>query len=93
MGRASFRDGGIFSQNHQAGAVTVTLTAGTDTAAVTFAKPMKNPPRVIPGINSNKAVTQVRAYSITNVGCTLAVVSAVTGTCVVSYIAFDDSYR
>jgi hypothetical protein len=96
MGRASFKDGGVFAQNLQASNVTLTLGGtGTDTTSVVFAKTMKSAPKaVVPSVQSDVALTAVRAYSITSKGFTLkATSSSLTGTCVIGYVAYDDSYR
>jgi len=95
MGRASFKDGGVFAQNLQAGSTVITLGGtGTDTTSVVFAKKMKNAPHVNVTVNSDKAVTSVRAYSITTEGFTLkAISSSLTGDCTFGYVAYDDSFR
>ena len=95
MGRASFKDGGVFAQNLQAGKVTVTLGGtSTDTASVVFARVMKNAPVVITSVNSDVAITSVRAYNITASGFTLkATSSALTSSCTFGYVAYDDSFR
>ena len=95
MGRAGFKDGGVFAQNHQAGSVTLVLGGtGTDTTSVSFAKKMKAIPVVIPAVNSDKAVTSVRAYNRTVNGFTLkAISSSLTGSCTVGFVAYDDSYK
>jgi hypothetical protein len=95
MGRASFKDGGLFAQNIQAGVATKILGGtSTDTTSVTFAHKMKSVPQVNITVNSDKAVTSVRAYGITNSGFTLkAISSSLTGSCTFGYIAFDDTYK
>lgn len=96
MGRASFKDGGVFAQNLQAGNVTLTLGGtSTDTTSVVFAKVMKNAPKaVIPSVQSDVAITTVKAYNITAKGFTLkATSSSLTGSCTFGYVAFDDVYR
>ncbi len=95
MGRASFKDGAVFAQNIQAGTATKVLGGtGTDTTSVVFAHVMKNTPSVNVTVNSDVAVTSVRAYSITNKGFVLkAISSSLTGSCTFGYIAFDDSYK
>lgn len=96
MGRASFKDGGVFAQNLQAGNVTLTLTGtSTDSTSVTFAKVMKNAPKAVSvSVQSDVTFTSVSAYSITAKGFTLkAVGSALTSSCTFGYIAYDDSFR
>jgi hypothetical protein len=96
MGRASFKDGGVFAQNLQAGNVTVVLGGtSTDTTSVVFAKKMKMAPVAVDvTVNSDKAVTSTRAYNLTAEGFTLkAISSSLTGSCTFGYIAFDDRYR
>lgn len=95
MGRASFKDGGVFAQNLQAGDVTLTLGGtGTDTTSVVFAKVMKNIPTVIPSVESDKAITAVKVYNRTVRGFTLkATSSSLTGSCTFGYVAYDDSFK
>jgi len=95
MGRASFKDGAIFAQNLQAGSVTLTLGGtGSDTTSVVFAHKMKNVPVVIPSIQSDVVITDVRAHTRTASGFTLEATSGnLTSSCTFGYIAFDDSFR
>lgn len=96
MGRASFKDGGVFAQNLQAGNVTIVLGGtSTDTTSVVFAKSMKNAPKAVDVcVNSDMAVTSVKAYDITSKGFVLkAISSSLTGSCTFGYIAFDDSFK
>lgn len=94
MGRASFKDGGVFAQNLQAANVTLTLGGtGTDTTSVVFAHAMKGIPTVIPSVQSDKAVSVI-VYNRTVRGFTLkATSSSLTGSCTVGYIAFEDVYK
>jgi hypothetical protein len=96
MGRGSFKGGNVFAQNLQAGSVTLTLGGtGTDTTSVAFAHVMKNVPVVTPAVNSDVAITQIRAYDITESGFTLKAVNAgtLTSECKFGYEAYDDSFR
>jgi hypothetical protein len=95
MGRASFKDGGVFAQNLQAGSVTLTLGGtSTDTTSVVFEHKMKNVPVVVPSVESDRAITTVKAYNRTVSGFTLkATSSSLTGSCTFGYIAYDDSFK
>jgi hypothetical protein len=95
MGRGSFKAGNVFAQNLQGGKKVVTLGGtGTDTSTVTFNKAMKNIPGVVVTPNSDKAITQVRAISVTQTGFTLkAISSSLTGNCTFGWQAYDDSFR
>jgi hypothetical protein len=67
---------------------------GTDTTSVVFAHKMKNVPVVVPAVQSDKAITAIRAYNRTNSGFTLkAISSSLTGSCTFGYVAFDDSAK
>jgi hypothetical protein len=96
MGRASFKDGGVFAQNLQGGSITLVLGGtSTDTTSVAFAKKMKNAPKVVNvTVNSDKAVTSVRAYNLSSTGFRLkAISSSLTGSCTFGYVAFDDTFK
>jgi hypothetical protein len=97
MGKSGFKGGNLHAQNLQAGNVTVNLGGtGTDTTSVSFAKGMENVPKAVAvTVQSDKAITQARAYSITKTGFTLKVVNgnSLTGDCTFGYVAYDDRYR
>jgi ABC-type uncharacterized transport system substrate-binding protein len=96
MGKGSFNKGNVFAQNLQAGSVTLTLGGtGTDTTSVSFAHTMKGIPVVVPAVNSDVAITQIRAYDASRRGFTLKLVNgdSLTSECKVGYEAFDDKYR
>lgn len=97
MGRANFKDGGVFAQNLQAGSFTITLDGGETgdgTANVTFAKPMKKTPKVqltaaehiTTGVLSYKSATPL-GFQAKVAGCNLT-----SDELTVSYLAMDDSY-
>jgi hypothetical protein len=57
---------------------------------------MENVPKAVAvTVQSDKAITQARAYSITKTGFTLKVVNgnSLTGDCTFGYVAYDDRYR
>lgn len=97
MGRANFKDGGIFAQNLQAGSFNLTLDGGDTgegTTTVTFAKPMKNIPniqltaaeQITTGVLSYGSATQT-GFQAKVAGCDLT-----SDILTVSYFAMDDSY-
>jgi len=95
MGRASFKAGGVFAQNLQAGSVTITLDGNGDgTSSVVFSKPMKSTP-VVQLTAAEKMVTGVISLvSTTATGFEAAIDGTdLTGSIVVNYLAMDDSYN
>ena len=95
MGRGSFKGGNVFAQNIQGGIATDTLGGtGTDTTSIVFSHAMKNIPAVTVTPNTDKAITQCRAISVTKTGFTIkAISSSLTGAISYGWVAFDDKYR
>lgn len=96
MGRAGMKGGGIHAQNIQAGSVDITTDAQGDGAAtVTFPKAMKAAPKVTATIAEADITGNITTATKTNTSVSIVVDgSAVTsGTLLVDWIAFDDSYN
>ena len=96
MGRANFKDGGMFAQNVQGGSFNITAGGtGDGTTTVTFAKVMKNAPvvvitaaeQLITGVVSHAGATQSGFQAkIDGADLTSDVIT-------LNYIAFDDSFK
>ncbi len=96
MGRANFKDGGVFAQNLQAGSFDIaTGGTGDGTTTVTFAKAMKGTPKVFLTA-AEQLVTGVLSHgSKTNTSFQAKVDGAdlTSDTLTVDYIAYDDQYK
>jgi hypothetical protein len=96
MGRANFKDGGVFAQNLQAGSFDIT-TGGTGdgTTTVTFAKAMKNAPKVTLSAAEHLTTGVLSHASVTASGFQAKVDGADLTSDILTchYIAFDDSFK
>jgi len=95
MGRASFKAGGVFAQNLQAGSFNITADSNGDgTTTVTFAKTLKSTPAVVLTVATQLETGVISHGSQSNTSFQARLDgSDVTGTIAVNYIAFDDTYN